>query len=51
MTASKNFHLRGGRGGSGLDEWRDDGMEIAAGQRFRITQQGSPDRVAIWEVE
>jgi len=50
LTASQPFHLRGGWGGSGLDEWRDNGMEIAAGQRFRLVQQGTPDRVAIWEV-
>jgi len=51
MIAAQPFRLRGGWGGSGLDEWRDPGVDVAVGQKFRITQQGTPDRVAIWEVE
>jgi hypothetical protein len=51
MTAIKNFRFHGGCGGYGLTLWGNEGVDIKAGQRFRLLEYGCPDCASIWEVE
>ena len=51
LTARTSFHLRGGWGGAGSREWKDNGCQVNAGQRFRLLFHGNPWSAAVWEIE
>jgi len=41
----------GGWGGAGSGAWRDSGINVLPGDRFRLVAYGNPAAASIWEVE
>ena len=46
LVATRAFHLEGGWG----QGWEDPGVDVKAGQMFRLRRAGSPSDAAIWEI-
>ena len=45
-TAEAAGLVGGGRG----QDWKDDGILIKAGDKFRVLKRGNPSRPSVWEV-
>ena len=50
-TAEKAGKVGGGWGGAGSGAWRESGVHVLTGDKFRLVSYGSPAAPSLWEVE
>jgi hypothetical protein len=50
-TAEKRGKIGGGWGGAGSGAWHDKGINVFAGDKFRLKSRGNAACPSVWEVE